>query len=536
MPTPDVYVAGSTTQTSEYELPVRQEASSVDESIIQYVKIVGGAVGTDSGPNAPGVPFYVSIVNLGQQLAAASVPIVLTALQLSALTPPAAITNYAQETGGNLATVATNTAKIPSLGQALAAASVPVVLTASQLSTLTPLSSVAITGSVAVTGTFWQTTQGVNLSQVGGASFSLGQQLSTASVPVVLTASQLSTLTPLASVSITGSVAVTGTVTANAGSGTFANNLSQVGGTSFSLGQQLAATSLPIVLTASQLSTLTPLSSVAITGSVAVTGTFYQTTQGVNLSQVGGSSFSLGQQLSTASLPVVLTASQLSALQTVSISGSVSVTFASNVTPSYGAIPSPGNSYTATSLAQGKSIAFFFDLSADFEMDLVVRMTTGGASAATSGVTISGYYPYGQTTIDGTTTNNGSNVAAGGTAVDLAATTGTATGMKIALMGTTSGGELVTTSGSLGGGSGRSWTISATQYQQNNGSTVYVVTQNATYNGPTLGFNAAVANTSYSMRLKIPSDRIVLVLTNTDATNPVTVEVTNCLLSGLTGG
>lgn len=43
---------------------------------------------------------------LGQALAAASTPIVLTASQLTTLTPPAAITNYANETGGNLATLA----------------------------------------------------------------------------------------------------------------------------------------------------------------------------------------------------------------------------------------------------------------------------------------------------------------------------------------------------------------------------------------------------------------------------------------------
>lgn len=59
----------------------------------------------------------------------------------------------ALETGGNLATVATRT---PALGQALAAASVPVVLTAAQLTTLTPLTTVA------VTGTFWQATQPVS--------------------------------------------------------------------------------------------------------------------------------------------------------------------------------------------------------------------------------------------------------------------------------------------------------------------------------------------------------------------------------------
>ncbi len=45
---------------------------------------------------------------LGQQLAASSLPIVLTASQLTTLTPPAAITNYALETGGNLATLVAN--------------------------------------------------------------------------------------------------------------------------------------------------------------------------------------------------------------------------------------------------------------------------------------------------------------------------------------------------------------------------------------------------------------------------------------------
>lgn len=44
----------------------------------------------------------------------------------------------ALESGGNLATIVTNTNKIPSLGQALAAGSVPVVLTAAQITTLTP--------------------------------------------------------------------------------------------------------------------------------------------------------------------------------------------------------------------------------------------------------------------------------------------------------------------------------------------------------------------------------------------------------------
>lgn len=51
------------------------------------------------------------------------------------------------------------------------------------------------------------------------------------------------------------------------GTSPWVDNITQIGGASFSLGQQLAAASLPIVLTASQLSTLTPLSTIAATQS-----------------------------------------------------------------------------------------------------------------------------------------------------------------------------------------------------------------------------------------------------------------------------
>jgi hypothetical protein len=81
---------------------------------------------------------------LGQQVAGSSVPIVLTAAQLATLTPPAAQANFALETGGNLASIATSTGRIPAQGQALSAASMPVVLPAAQITTLTP--PAAITG------------------------------------------------------------------------------------------------------------------------------------------------------------------------------------------------------------------------------------------------------------------------------------------------------------------------------------------------------------------------------------------------------
>jgi len=89
------------------------------------------------------------IPSQGQALAAASTPVVLTAIQAAALTPPAAITGFAtsakQDTAQTaLDAIKTDVDKIPSQGQALAAASTPVVLTAIQVTALTP--PAAITG------------------------------------------------------------------------------------------------------------------------------------------------------------------------------------------------------------------------------------------------------------------------------------------------------------------------------------------------------------------------------------------------------
>lgn len=129
---------------------------------------------------------------LGQALAAASRPVVLTAIQQAALTPPAAIVGFALETGGNLATVKTNTDKIPSQGQALAAASTPVVLTAIQVAALTP--PAAITGYALEAG---------HLATIDTSTAKIpsqGQALAAASLPVVLTAIQQAALTPPAAI------------------------------------------------------------------------------------------------------------------------------------------------------------------------------------------------------------------------------------------------------------------------------------------------------------------------------------------------
>jgi hypothetical protein len=77
----------------------------------------------------------------------------------------------ALESGGNLATIATRT---PALGQALAAASVPVVLTAAQVTTLTPVSTVTAnigtSGSLALDATLTGGSQKSKLVDSGGTN------------------------------------------------------------------------------------------------------------------------------------------------------------------------------------------------------------------------------------------------------------------------------------------------------------------------------------------------------------------------------
>lgn len=126
------YAGGILTLTT---LPVG--ASNTDH--LQIYIDVPISLALETGGNLAAIKADVDkIPAQGQALAAGSTPVVLTAAQLTTLTPPAALTNVAQETGGNLAAIKADVDKIPAQGQALAAASTPVVLTAIQVAALTP--------------------------------------------------------------------------------------------------------------------------------------------------------------------------------------------------------------------------------------------------------------------------------------------------------------------------------------------------------------------------------------------------------------
>lgn len=254
-------------------------------------------------------------------LSSGSIPVTLSAANITALTPPTSITvsNFpptqpisggvsviaalpagsnnigsvtvgssalptgaAQETGGNLANIATNTSKIPSLGQAVAASSVPVVLPAAQITALTPLSTVAITAASLPlpTGAAQETGNLATIASNTGKIPSLGQAAAASSVPVVLTASQLATLTPPA--------AITGYALENGG------NLASISSKlPASLGVKTSANSLSIVPASDATFNVSGISSSVTNRTITGTLTTSTTTLAINTGDLSGVGISI---------------------------------------------------------------------------------------------------------------------------------------------------------------------------------------------------------------------------------------------------
>ena len=173
-----------------------------------------------------------------------------------------------------------------------------------------------------------------DISSISNQAFTLGQQLAAASLPVVLTAAQITTLTPPTSVGITGTpnVSVTNSPTVINGAGSalmgkvgidqttqgttnfVTSNITQVGGSSLVLGQQLAASSLPVVLTAAQITTLTPPTTITLGAGSAIVGKFTtdQTTHGTtdlvaaDITKVAGTSIATGHGTASGAIRVEL--------------------------------------------------------------------------------------------------------------------------------------------------------------------------------------------------------------------------------------
>lgn len=270
----------------------------------------------------------------------------------------------ALESGGNLASVNTKT---PALGQALATASVPVVLTAAQLTTLTPLSSISvsnfpvtqpISGTVAVSS-LPSIPAGANaIGSVSISNFPVTQPVSgtvtanagTGSFTVVQTtaANLNATVTGAVSVSnfpatqpVSGTVAISGTVPVSLATAPTTTVVQPTGtnlhvvvdavpttavtGTFFQSTQPISVTTLPLP-TGAATSAKQPAIGTAGTPSVdivTIQGATSMTkllvtpdsvalpaNQSINLNQVGGAAITLGSKVSASSTPVVIASDQ----------------------------------------------------------------------------------------------------------------------------------------------------------------------------------------------------------------------------------
>ena len=148
---------GAATETTIAKLPLAQASATSGQSGI----LAQGAVTTAAPTYVTGQTDPLSLNTSGglrvdgsgviQPISAASLPL-----------PTGAATSSLQTTGNtSLSSIDTKT---PALGQALAAASVPVVLTAAQITTLTPLATIAVTQSTSpwvVSGTVTATNPSV---------------------------------------------------------------------------------------------------------------------------------------------------------------------------------------------------------------------------------------------------------------------------------------------------------------------------------------------------------------------------------------
>lgn len=298
---------------------------------------------------------------LGQALSAASVPVVLPAAQITALTPLSTVTANL----GTIAGVATETTlsalntKVPSNltvkpASTAAAATDPSLVVS--ISPNTPITATISNASIEISNDVGNPLP-VNGTVTANIGTTNGLALDTSVNSLLKPASTLSAVTTVGGITNTvvvkadtlanqtNAMKVDGSATTQPISasslplptGAATTALQTTGNTSLAsidtktpvLGQALAAASVPVVLTAAQVSTLTPLSTVAVTQATGTnlhtvidSGTVTATISGtpnVNVTNasipVTGTFFQATQAISAASLPLPTSAST-SALQT----------------------------------------------------------------------------------------------------------------------------------------------------------------------------------------------------------------------------
>lgn len=275
-----------------------------------------------------------------------------------------------------------NTLGTPMIGQATMATSIAVVIASDQSALTTiisalpnPVTSILATGANAIgtvsalqLGSPW----GVNLTQLNGTAVNIGQQVMTASVPVVIASNQ-STLTAVVSGTVT---AVVPNPTTTVISGTPTVNLTQLSGTTLAIGQGVMTASIPVVIASNQ-SSLTAVVSGTVTAVVPnPTTAVISGTPTINLTQLNGTTLTIGQGVMTASIPVVIASNQSNLTTVISslpnpitaiVSGTVTAVVAGDIASGSADSGNPvklgvvGHTAAPTAVADGQRVNLISD-------------------------------------------------------------------------------------------------------------------------------------------------------------------------------
>lgn len=236
---------------------------------------------------------------------------------------------------------------------------------------------IADTGSTTtVTGTVAE-----NLTQVAGTTLGATAVTNYGTAPAAAAVMGVNAF-------VTNTVPVSGSVTATVASTTVTNtvaeNLTQVAGTAFALGQQLAAAALPVVLTAAQITTLTPP---AVFGGVVTNGGTFAVQAAVTPPTLtkgtqGATGFSVQELKDAGRTYVALTATGIAGVIAEAI-----VTFSQNKA---GTVTAGVTSYTITSgktfRIQSIAVSVRAAASAVPFARCILRSNTAGATIATSSI------------------------------------------------------------------------------------------------------------------------------------------------------
>ena len=320
-PTFNIGTAPTIAVTGAFYHAIQPVSLSTNTPTLQASSAIVGKVGIDQ--TTPGTTNKVSIGNDGTVAISGNVAVTgnfyqaTQPISVASLPLPTQASTSALQTTGNtsLATIATNTGNIPAN---LTVSSTRLLVDNSGVTQPVSGTITANLGTIAGVATATnQETTNTSLAIINSKIPALGQALAASSTPVVLTASQLSTLTPLASVGITGTLpAFAATPTFNIGTISTVASEATLSALNTKLPSNLTVTSTRLLVDSSGVTQ--PISAASLPLPTNAATSALQTTGNTSLGSIDNKTPALGQALAAGSTPVVLPAAQITALTPLS--------------------------------------------------------------------------------------------------------------------------------------------------------------------------------------------------------------------------